>query len=992
MACKKRFTPKRISVYIIPFLFIFILYPYKLKAQLYEYDTHDMRLIYDGEASKYLVKYVGQCFENALEVNSKLFDYHSNEKTTVLVYDINDFGNAGTGTIPRNHIVLSIAPLDYQYETAPANERFNTTFNHELVHVITLDQFTSSDRFFRTIFDGKVGESGDDPITILYAYLTDPRRSTPRWWKEGIAVFLETWWAGGIGRAMGGYDEMVFRTMVEEKKPIYDLLNFLSEGTQTDFQVGANSYLYGTRFMNYLALKYGPRKLIEWTSRHEGSSAYFATAFNDVYHLPLSEAWNQWIKFENEFQEKNLDIIRQNPVTVYRPITKKPLGGFSRAFYDSSSNNLYCAIDYPGQVAQIVKIDMSTGKIDKLHDVKREALYYVTSLAFDPNSKTLFYTTDNYDWRSLYSLNVKTGENKLLLKEQRIGDLAFNLADSSLWGIRHYNGQSTIVRIPYPYTDWNQIYTWPFGQDMYNIDVSHNGKLITGALAEINGQQLLIKMNIDSLMNGDFTYDTLFNFENSIPANFIFSNDDKYLYGTSYYSGVSNIYRYDIGKKDIQIMSNAETGFFRPMPISKDSILAIKYTSQGFQPIMMANKPVDKVNAVDFLGEQVVEKHPIVKKWIAPPPSRIKIDSLITSTGTYNEFKHFGLVSVYPVVEGYKDYFSYGLRFNLSDPIGFQNVNFIASYSPYYQLKMNERWHLGLTYNFVTESGDSWELSSTLNRTNFYDLFGPTKTSMKGYSVGLKYNSYIIYDKPLLMNFSVYTNYYGNLERLPSYQNIMASYDKLFNLGATFDYQYEVQSLGAVDKEKGFNWKIGFDNNYVKTTVYPHIHNDFDIGFALPINHSSIWLRSSIGYSYGNRLNPFANFYFGGFGNNYVDDQDAKRYREYYSFPGIEIDNIAGTNFGKLMAEWNLPPLRFSDIGFTSLFLNYARTSLFSTAIITNFDSKEYQRSLLDFGAQVDFRFILLYNLKMDFSAGYAVALEKNKRYTHEVMFSLKIL
>ena len=92
------------------------------------------------------------------------------------------------------------------------------------------------------------------------------------------------------------------------------------------------------------------------------------------------------------------------------------------------------------------------------------------------------------------------------------------------------------------------------------------------------------------------------------------------------------------------------------------------------------------------------------------------------------------------------------------------------------------------------------------------------------------------------------------------------------------------------------------------------------------------------------------------------------------------------------MAEWNLPPLRFSDIGFTSLFLNYARTSLFSTAIITNIDSKEYQRSLLDFGAQVDFRFILLYNLKMDFSAGYAVALEKNKRYTHELMFSLKIL
>lgn len=979
--------PSKFSIYLFVFLLTIISYQSKSFAQLDEYDTKDMRLIYTGEASKYLVKYVGQCFENALKVNSELFNYHSDEKITVLVYDLNDFGNAGTGTIPRNHIVLSIAPLDYQYETAPANERFNTTFNHELVHVVTLDQSTSGDRFFRTIFGGKVGESADDPETIIYAYLTDPRRSTPRWWKEGIAVFLETWMAGGIGRALGGYDEMVFRSLVQENKPIYGLLNFLSEGTQTDFQVGANSYLYGTRFMNYLAYKYDPEKLIEWTSRHEGSSAYFASAFNDVYHLSLSDAWKQWIKFENQFQEENLAKIEQNPITSYRPISTKPLGGVSRAFYDSTNHQLYCAIDFPGQVAQIVKINTETGEINKIHDVKREALYYVTSLAFDPYNNTLFYTTDNNDWRSLYSLDIKSGDAKLLLKEQRIGDLAFDLADSSLWGVRHYNGQSTIVRIPYPYSDWNQIYTWPFGQDIYNIDLSHDGKTITGALAEIDGQQLLIKMDVDSLMNGNFSYDTLYNFENTIPANFIFSDDDKFLYGTSYYSGVSNIYRCDIAKKDMEIMSNAETGLFRPMPISKDSILAFRFTAEGFQPVIMANKTAPKVNAIDFLGEKVVEDHPIVKKWIAPPPSRIHIDSLITSTGTYNVFKDFGMVSFYPVVQGYKDYITYGLHFNFSDPIGFQNINFTASYSPYNQLPMNERLHLDFIYSYL-----NWKFESTLNRSDFYDLFGPTKTSRKGYSFGLKYHKYIIYDKPLLMDYSIYSNYYGNLERLPDYQNIAASFDKLFNIGATFGYQYEAASLGAVDKEKGFNWQISLDNNYVRITDYPQIHNDFDIGFALPINHSSIWLRSSAGYSYGNRLDPFANFYFGGFGNNYVDHQNEKRYREYYSFPGIELNSIGGTNYGKLLFEWNLPPLRFSNLGFTSFFLNYARTSLFSTALVTNVDSKNFRQSLLDFGGQIDFRFILMYNLEMTFSAGYAAAVEQNQKLTDELMFSLKIL
>ena len=92
------------------------------------------------------------------------------------------------------------------------------------------------------------------------------------------------------------------------------------------------------------------------------------------------------------------------------------------------------------------------------------------------------------------------------------------------------------------------------------------------------------------------------------------------------------------------------------------------------------------------------------------------------------------------------------------------------------------------------------------------------------------------------------------------------------------------------------------------------------------------------------------------------------------------------------MLEWNLPPLRFSDFGFTSFFVNYARASLFTTGIVTNMDSKQYRRSVVDLGAQVDFRVIMLFNLKLTFSVGYARAVEKDQRMTDELMFSLKIL
>ena len=38
--------------------------------------------------------------------------------------------------------------------------------------------------------------------------------------------------------------------------------------------------------------------------------------------------------------------------------------------------------------------------------------------------------------------------------------------------------------------------------------------------------------------------------------------------------------------------------------------------------------------------------------------------------------------------------------------------------------------------------------------------------------------------------------------------------------------------------------------------------------------------RNALGGSTGDRDDPLANFFFGGFGNNYVDHGDAKRYRE----------------------------------------------------------------------------------------------------------------
>ena len=70
----------------------------------------------------------------------------------------------------------------------------------------------------------------------------------------------------------------------------------------------------------------------------------------------------------------------------------------------------------------------------------------------------------------------------MLLKDARIGDIVFDPADKSLWGIRHQNGFATIVRIPAPYSSFNQVHTFKYGQIPFDLDVSPDGTLMSASV------------------------------------------------------------------------------------------------------------------------------------------------------------------------------------------------------------------------------------------------------------------------------------------------------------------------------------------------------------------------------------------------------------------------------------------------------------------------------------------------------------------------------
>jgi hypothetical protein len=137
----------------------------------------------------------------------------------------------------------------------------------------------------------------------------------------------------------------------------------------------------------------------------------------------------------------------------------------------------------------------------------------------------------------------------------------------------------------------------------------------------------------------------------------------------------------------------------------------------------------------------------------------------------------------------------------------------------------------------------------------------------------------------------------------------------------------------------------------------------------------------------------FANFYFGGFGNNYVDRSSVKRYRDAISMPGFEINAVPGRNFHRAMLEWNLPPMRFTRVGTPGFYLSWARPAVFVSALTTNLDDSTVRQEVQSAGFQIDFRFTILSRLNMTLSAGYAKGFGSSIiPDDEEFMLSLKIL
>jgi hypothetical protein len=658
----------------------------------------------------------------------------------------------------------------------------------------------------------------------------------------------------------------------------------------------------------------------------------------------------------------------------------------SRGFVDEKTNSLIAAFRYPGRIGFLGKMDLATGKVTHLTDLDGMMLYKVTSVAFDPDSRTAFYVNQNYAYRDINAIDIDTGKKRRLLTDARIGDLAFNRADKSLWGIRHQNGFVTLVRIAPPYTEFNQMKTFRYGEIIFDLDVSPDGELVSASYGTLDGKQSVKVWKRADLEQGNADDPVaILSLPPAVPEMFTFTPDGKALLGNSYYTGVSNVFRLDIASGKYDVLTNASTGFFRPQLRPDGTLLVYDYAGEGFNPSIIKPQVREDLATIKLLGTQVVNSWPELKQWGVGSPAKIPLEELITARGAYDPFQRMRFDAHYPITSGYDRSPAFGYYIHVADPLQFRQFSANLAVSPFNRVHGSERLHANLEYQTP-----NWKLTYWHNLADVYDLAGPVLRSRKGDAFIASYTKPLVYDPPRQLDIFGSAAAYFGLNQLPGAQNI-ASPKNLRSAEVGLQYANTSKALGGVDHEKGIEGRIAVGSDQTQGDWFPRIYGGFSGGTALPWSNSSVWLYAHAGLVGGPRLSPVAAYYLGAFRNNYVDDRPEKRYRELESFPGFDIDGIAARRFGKLTGEVNLPPIRFAEVGTAAFYLSYIRPAVFAGALATEAPDLSHHH-YYDLGTQLDLNFTVALRLPMVFSVGAAGGWRDGHYQKTEWLASLKIM
>lgn len=273
---------------------------------------------------------VGFFTAGALERAYKALDPYFTQKpkkTTVIINDRTDLTNGYATRIPYPHIVIYPVLPNTSESLADYGDWAYELLVHEYAHILTFEGIRGFYRYLRPVFGSIIAPNG----------------LMPRWWKEGVSVYLETQLSNG-GRLRSNYQESVLRSFVLNDTlgdfKIFEINEFLHTWPE-----GNRPYLFGSLIWSQMAAEESPSIVRQIHERQSGRVPYFInTPAEDYLGSDYEKFFEDTLFIVEEKVLRQIDVIKQLPESIAQVLDPKAKYSSSPAVSHDGKYMAYLAV------------------------------------------------------------------------------------------------------------------------------------------------------------------------------------------------------------------------------------------------------------------------------------------------------------------------------------------------------------------------------------------------------------------------------------------------------------------------------------------------------------------------------------------------------------------------------------------------------------------------------------------------------------------------
>lgn len=527
-----------------------------------------------------LGRYYAFASEKAYKNLSQVFT-HMTEKMVVVVNDTTDVPNGYATRIPYPHIMAySVVAGDHD-SLSESGDWASILITHELTHILQFEPATGVYSVLRPIFGNVIA----------------PNMLMPSWWKEGMAVEVETQFSD-TGRTRSVYQDAVLRSFVlEGKMDKYDLPQ--ANEVLPSWPYGNRPYLFGSLFFSQLIADTQDLKSVNFLASRQGERApyFIETPMNELTGQSYEATYLKALKTAEEFGQAALQKIKQKPLSQIKFLTK-PEQSSARP----TISKVHGLIAYLQTIEDknFVYITDINGKKQSFKNLPKGSLQ---SLSFHPIEKKLLFTkVDSVDSKyllsDLYEYNLETEKTTPLTTAARVRSAVYSDDGKQVAFLSTENGQTQIRLMDVETKAVQLIADSTFTTRFETVVFWNSSTLLVNKINE-TGAYSLVKIDLATKVESPVAL-------NYKKIRFMKKHKDS-LYFVSSQSGVNNLYVSN-DLSSAKPLTNLSTGLWS-FDLTDDSkeVIGSVMTGYGFRVARISK--FENLDKLPVIENKIIERY-----------------------------------------------------------------------------------------------------------------------------------------------------------------------------------------------------------------------------------------------------------------------------------------------------------------------------------------------------------------------------------------------